>query len=191
VTTTSTQKLTSLTYVTKYFVVLKNGTFQGGSVVWYNSLIIGRLFHRVVILFYLLQNYPRQIRRYPSFWQLQQLTIVLLTISSQPNIRRTFPGRSVPASTNDEDKDDDIGNGSIYHPGSGGKQFGKSLRPPTNDDEVDDDDSDEEDDDDDEDEDDDDDDDDDAKPAPTTQYAVRRSGKQLSHGAGKYLRPYV
>jgi hypothetical protein len=49
-----------------------------------------------------------------------------------------------------------------------------------------------EDDDDDDDDDDDSEEDEETKPTPTTQqYAVRRSGKQLAAGTGKYLRPYV
>ena len=119
----------------------------------------------------------------------------MFSFKTQPNIRRTFPGRSVPVKNDDDDNDDEVGTtghntAGSYHPNvGGGKQFGKSLRPPTNDDDVDDDDDD--DDDDDEDSEEDDEEEEGTKPTPTTQYAVRRSGKQFAAGAGKYLRPYV
>lgn len=93
----------------------------------------------------------------------------------QPNIRRTFP-RSAPVK-NDDEEDDDNGGPHTYHHPNVGKQFGKNLRPPTNDDDVE------------EDDDDDDSEEDDEGAKPAAQLAVRRSGKQLAAGAGKYLRP--
>jgi hypothetical protein len=110
------------------------------------------------------------------------LNVTHLTIDRfvlQPNIRRTFPGRSAPAE--EEVEDHEVGDANKYE-GAGGKSFGKSLRASGEDVEDDDEDSDEDDDDSEEEEE-----EDSSKPNPQ-QYTVRGSGKQLA-SSGKYLRP--
>jgi hypothetical protein len=119
---------------------------------------------------------------YLTFTSCYCSSIIYYVYKQQPNIRRTFPGRSTNA--DDEDEGDHHHHPPVYR--GGGKQFGKSLRPAEDDDDSDDDDSEDEE-------------EEEQQPtsvqvvtatAPQQQYAVRGSGKQLG-GSGKYLRPYV
>jgi hypothetical protein len=104
-------------------------------------------------------------------------------LSEQPNIRRSFPGRSTAAAEESDPSDDDDDDEEEAYTTGRGKQLsggsgGKYLRPSPDDEEEEDESEESE---------------DEVQQQPAISFASRGGGKQLrpSGGGGKYLRPYV